>query len=167
MEEHDNKEVIIHQLKATDCNSITEEEINDIDCFRANKNLKFLYVETLSDGTYKLKANLDLAKIKETITENRNKAMVVVNSAMIITYYQIGTIINQRKEWGNKFIQRLADDLKDYGKGYSYERLKKMSQFAHFFSENEIRSQPVTQIPWSTLSRVIKIKGLTHCINPI
>ena len=29
----------------------------------------------------------DLAKIKETITENRNKAMVVVNSAMIITYY--------------------------------------------------------------------------------
>ena len=97
----------------------------------------------------------DLAKIKETITENRNKAMVVVNSTMIITYYQIGTIINQRKEWGNKFIQRLADDLKDYGKGYSYEQLKKMSQFAHFFSENEIRSQPVTQIPWSTLSRVI------------
>lgn len=97
----------------------------------------------------------DLAKIKETITENRNKAMVVVNSAMIITYYQIGAIINQRKEWGNKFIQRLADDLKDYGKGYSYEQLKKMSQFAHFFSENEIRSQPVTQIPWSTLSRVI------------
>ena len=81
--------------------------------------------------------------------------MVVVNSAMIITYYQIGTIINQRKEWGNKFIQKLADDLKDYGKGYSYEQLKKMSQFAHFFSENEIRSQPVTQIPWSTLSRVI------------
>ena len=96
-----------------------------------------------------------LAKIKETITENRNKAMVVVNSAMIITYYQIGTIINKRKEWGNKFIQKLADDLKDYGKGYSYEQLKKMSQFAHFFSENEIRSQPVTQIPWSTLSMVI------------
>jgi len=39
----------------------------------------------------------DLIKIKETITENRNKAMVVVNRAMIITYYQIGTIINQRK----------------------------------------------------------------------
>ena len=31
----------------------------------------------------------DLEKIKETIVENRNKAMVVVNSAMIITYYQI------------------------------------------------------------------------------
>ena len=59
------------------------------------------------------------------------------------------------QEWGNKFIQRLADDLKDYGKGYSYEQLKKRSQFVHFFSKNEIRSQPVTQIPWNTLSRVI------------
>ena len=47
----------------------------------------------------------DLIKIKETITENRNKAMVVVNSAMIITYYQIGTIINQRKAWGNRYIK--------------------------------------------------------------
>ena len=107
----------------------------------------------------------DLAKIKETIKENRNKAMVVVNSAMIITYYQIGTIINQRKEWGNKSIQRLADDLKDYGKGYSYEQLKKMSQFAHFFSENEIRSQPVTQIPWSPSTSGIIFKNNVRCFN--
>ena len=40
----------------------------------------------------------DLVKIKETIAENRNKAMVIVNSAMIITYYKIGTIINKRKK---------------------------------------------------------------------
>ncbi len=39
----------------------------------------------------------DLNKIKETIRNNQNKAMVVVNSAMIMTYYEIGTIINQRK----------------------------------------------------------------------
>ena len=93
----------------------------------------------------------DLNKIKETIKENRSKALVVVNSAMIVTYYQIGTIINQRKEWGNKYIQRLADDLKNYGQGYSYPQLKRMSQFAHLFSLEEIRSQPVSQIPWGTL----------------
>ncbi len=40
---------------------------------------------------------LDLSNIKETIRQNRNKAMVVVNSAMIMTYYEIGTIINKRK----------------------------------------------------------------------
>ena len=44
----------------------------------------------------------DLDKIKQTIRENQNKVMVVANRGMIITYYQIGTIINKRKKWGNK-----------------------------------------------------------------
>ena len=48
----------------------------------------------------------DLKQIKETIRQNQNKAMVVVNSAMIMTYYQIGTIINKRKTWGSKNILR-------------------------------------------------------------
>ena len=34
----------------------------------------------------------DLKQIKETIRTNQNKAMVVVNSALIMTYYEIGTI---------------------------------------------------------------------------
>ena len=42
----------------------------------------------------------DLKQIKETIRTNQNKAMVVVNSTMIMTYYEIGTIINIRKVWG-------------------------------------------------------------------
>ena len=67
----------------------------------------------------------DLNNIKETIKTNQAKAMVVVNSAMIMTYYEIGPIINQRKVWGNKYIERLSNDLKDYGKGYSCEQLKK------------------------------------------
>ncbi len=67
---------------------------------------------------------------------------------MIVTYYQIGTIINQRKEWGNKYIQRFEKDLGVYGKGYSFENLRKMAMFASAFSENEIWSQPVTKIPF-------------------
>ena len=97
----------------------------------------------------------DLQAIKETIKENRHKALVVVNSAMIITYYQIGTIINQRKEWGNKYIQRLAEDLKEFGKGYSFENLRKMSMFASIFNKNEIWSQLVTKIPWGTIILII------------
>ncbi|MGM9969473.1 MAG: DUF1016 N-terminal domain-containing protein, partial [Anaeroplasma sp.] len=72
----------------------------------------------------------DLNKIKETIKTNQNKAMVVVNSTMIMTYYEIGTIINQRRVWGNKYIERLSNDLKEYGMGYSFRNLKYMSQFA-------------------------------------
>ena len=97
----------------------------------------------------------DLQKIKETISENRYKALVVVNSAMILTYHKIGTIINERKEWGNKYIQRLAKDLKEYGRGYSFENLRRMSRFASIFSENEIRSQVGTKIPWRTILEII------------
>ena len=86
----------------------------------------------------------DLQKIKETIKVNQNKAMVVVNSAMIMTYYKIGTIINERKTWGSKYIQNLANDLKEYGKGYSYEQLKKMSRFSGEFANDEIGLQVAT-----------------------
>ena len=103
----------------------------------------------------------DLKRIKETIRENQNKAMVVVNSAMIMTYYEIGTIINERKTWGSKYIQNLANDLKEYGKGYSYEQLKKMSQFASNFKLDEIRLQAVTQIAWGSIIMIMS-KSKSH-----
>ncbi len=104
----------------------------------------------------------DLNQIKETIRQNQNKAMVVVNSQMILTYYQIGTIINQRKTWGSKYIERLSNDLKEYGKGYSRANLFYMQQFADKFTKNEIIQQAVGQIPWGTLTTVIMTKSKTH-----
>ena len=103
----------------------------------------------------------DLNKIKETIRQNQNKAMVYVNSQMILTYYQIGTIINERKKWGSKYIKNLANDLKEYGKGYSYENLKRMAMVASEFTSLEIGSQVGTQIPWRTLLEII-YKSKTH-----
>ena len=103
----------------------------------------------------------DLQEIKEAIRTNQNKAMIVVNSAMIMTYYEIGTIINKRKTWGSKYIKNLANDLKEYGKGYSYDQLKRMAQFANEFSVQEIGAQPVPQIPWSSII-VIMQKSSSH-----
>ncbi|MCR4898527.1 MAG: PDDEXK nuclease domain-containing protein [Acholeplasmatales bacterium] len=97
----------------------------------------------------------DLNEIKETIRNNRNKAMIVVNSAIIMTYYKIGTIINQRKKWGNKYIERLSNDLKEYGKGFSIQNLKFMSQFSKKFEKNKIGLQVASQIPWFTIIRII------------
>ena len=104
----------------------------------------------------------DLQKIKETIKTNQAKAMVVVNSAMIMTYYEIGTIINKRKTWGSKYIQNLANDLKEYGKSFSFRNLKYMSQFAKEFSVKEIGQHPVAQISWGTLITVIIPKSKSH-----
>ena len=103
----------------------------------------------------------DLKKIKETIRTNQNKAMVVVNSAMIMNYYEIGSIINQRKQWGTEFIERLANDLKEYGKVYSFRNLKYMCQFSNNFFQDEIFSQPGGQISWrSIISIISKCKDL-------
>ncbi|MBQ7641847.1 MAG: DUF1016 family protein, partial [Acholeplasmatales bacterium] len=99
---------------------------------------------------------LDLADIKETIRINRNKAMIVVNSAMIMTYYQIGTIINKRKTWGSKYIERLSNDLKEYGKGYSYDNLNYMNKFSEQFTSNEIFDQPGRLIPWRTIITIMQ-----------
>ena len=103
----------------------------------------------------------DLQEIKETIRTNQNKAMVVVNSAMIMTYYEIGTIINKRKTWGSKYIKNLANDLKEYGKGYSYDNLYRMAQFASYFEYDEIMEQPVPKIAWGSLLTIMK-KASSH-----
>jgi len=103
----------------------------------------------------------DLNKIKEAIRQNQNKAMVYVNSQMILTYYEIGTIINERKYWGSKYIQKLSKDLKEYGKGYSIQNLKFMSQFANEFSNDRIGLQVASQIPWFTSIRII-MKSKSH-----
>ena len=97
----------------------------------------------------------DLQAIKESIRENRNKALIVVNSAMIFTYHKIGTVINRRKEWGNKYIQRLAEDLKEYGRGFSFDQLRRMARFASIFTEQEIWSQPAPKIPWMTIIEIM------------
>ncbi|MBO7573252.1 MAG: DUF1016 family protein [Bacilli bacterium] len=109
----------------------------------------------MSDNKIEKSYLADLQKIKETIRDNRYKALVVVNSAMIMTYHKIGTIINERKEWGNKYVRRLAEDLIECGKGYSFDNLMKMMQFASIFTEDEILLQPVTKISWSTIIQIV------------
>ena len=96
----------------------------------------------------------DLDKIKQTIRENQNKVMVVANQGMIITYYQIGTIINKRKKWGNKYIERLSNDLKHL-KGYSRSNLFYMKQLADVFTGEEIIHQVGGQIAWKTIVTIM------------
>ena len=98
---------------------------------------------------------IELQKIKKTIRQNQNKAIKVVNTASIINNYEIGTIINERKVWGNKYIERLANDLKNYISGYSFRTLKYMSQFANSFSYDEIRQRGVAQISWRTIITIM------------
>ena len=60
-----------------------------------------------------------------------------------------------KKSMGNKYIERLSSDLKEYGKGYSRANLFEMMKFANEFNLEEIIQQPVRQIPWGTLINII------------
>lgn len=79
---------------------------------------------------------------------------------MIMIYYEIGTIIDQRKVWGNKYIERLSNDLKEYGMGYSVRNLEFMMNIAREFSSQEISKQPVSQIPWGSLVKIMQNPNL-------
>ena len=65
LEDHNDDILTIKQLTPKYLKSISEDDINDVKCFKSNKNLKYLFVETIVPGTYKLKENIDLEKIKD------------------------------------------------------------------------------------------------------
>ena len=113
------------------------------------------------DNNFRERLFRDLNKIKDTIRTNQAKAMVVVNSSMIMTYYEIGRIINERKVWGSKYIENLANDLKDYGKGFTYDNLNYMRRFSFEFSYHEIFEQPARIIAWFTYV-IIMQKSHSH-----
>lgn len=95
----------------------------------------------------------DLDKIKSSIQSGQAKSKTIHHTSLLSSYYQIGTILNQRKQWGNSYIKKLAEDLKGI-KGYSFRNLKYMSQFAKCFSDLEIRQQLGAQFDFSWRSLV-------------
>ena len=92
-----------------------------------------------------------LENIKKEIVTAQYKASVQVNVELLLLYHDIGHIINSHKEWGNRFIENLSNDIKlafPSVKGYSVRNLKYMSKFAETYSDKEFVQQVVAQIPW-------------------
>ena len=65
-ENHDDDNVDIIELSIRDTKEISDEDIENVDCFKSNKDLKYLYVNKAPDGKgYFLKSDIDLDKIKQ------------------------------------------------------------------------------------------------------
>ncbi|MCR4898669.1 MAG: DUF1016 N-terminal domain-containing protein, partial [Acholeplasmatales bacterium] len=58
-------------------------------------------------------------------------------------------------------FKNLANDLKEYGKGYSERNLLRMARLANEFSSDEITTQPVAKIPWATFDLIMQ-KSKSH-----
>ena len=100
--------------------------------------------------------------IKGEIRGAQYKAALSVNRELIMLYYHIGTVINEHKTWGSKFIENLAADIRiafPNVKGYSVRNLKYMAKFAETYPDEEFVQTVSAQIPWSHNTAILdKVK---------
>lgn len=92
-----------------------------------------------------------LASIKREIAESRHRAILGVNAELICMYWRIGQSINDRAEWGSKFIDTLSRDIKlsfPDAKGFSSRNLRYMAKFARE-TDREIVQTLSAQLSWS------------------
>lgn len=74
-----------------------------------------------------------LERVKQEISGSRARAVLAVNSEIVCMYWRIGKLIDERSEWGNRFIDSLSGDIRlAYPgiKGFSVRNLKYMLRLA-------------------------------------
>lgn len=90
-----------------------------------------------------------LDELKTAIKTAQIKAVLSVNSELVILYWNIGKIIlKQQKEqgWGTKVVEMLSNDLqKSFPdmKGLSFRNLNYMRKFAQIYPDYSILQQAV------------------------
>ncbi|MFH1258521.1 MAG: PDDEXK nuclease domain-containing protein [Elusimicrobiota bacterium] len=106
-----------------------------------------------------------LTEIKDRIRKAQVKAVISVNSEMILMYWDIGKIIYNRQQlegWGAGVISRLSNDIHNELpeiKGFSERNIKFMVQLYKEYelamsigkqpvSQLDFKKQLVSQIPW-------------------
>lgn len=97
-----------------------------------------------------------ISELKFKIRSVQIKTAVVVNSALIEFYWELGKMISEKQlltNWGDKLINQISLDLKEEFpemNGLSTSNLKYCKRFYLFYSSNDILigQQLVDQIPW-------------------
>ncbi len=87
-------------------------------------------------------------EIKSILDEARQSAYRAVNFSMVVAYYEVGRLIVEEEQKGNKragYGEALLTDLSekltgDFGKGFSVAGLRNYRQFYITFSNSAIHS---------------------------
>ncbi len=85
------------------------------------------------------------------IRKAQYNAVVSTNYALIKRNLKIGELIISKSEWGNKFIDNLARDIKlefPGTTGFSVRNLKYMKRFAVEFTEDDIDEYGFASVTW-------------------
>ncbi len=107
-----------------------------------------------------------LRDLKSLIDQGQRQAVAAVNSALTVTYWQVGKRINEevlhgdRAEYGKEIIGTVARQLVEvYGRSFETRNLRRMMQFADLFPDFRIVSPLATQLSWSHFIEVLKLKN--------
>jgi len=105
-----------------------------------------------------------LADLREIISGGKSQAVAAVNSALTLTYWQVGKRINdeilqgERAAYGKQVIATVAESLvEQYGKSFVTRNLRRMMQFAEFFADFRIVSPLVTQLSWTHFTTLLTV----------
>ena len=91
-------------------------------------------------------------KVKNQISNTKIEIFRNANMSLLKLYYNIGKIIYDNSEWGNKFIDEMACEIKisfPNIKGFSVRNLKSMKKYYLICSQNKKVQTASAQIPWS------------------
>ncbi len=104
--------------------------------------------------------------LRALIEQGRGQAVAAVNSAITLTYWQVGKRINdeilkgERAQYGKQVIVSLAGELAlNYGKSFEIKNLRRMMQFAELFPALEIVVPLARQLSWSHFLTIIPLKN--------
>jgi len=120
-------------------------------------------------GMTKKHANLDniYQRVREILTEARSRAWQAVNTAMVMSYWEVGRIIVEeeqqgkaRAQYGSQIIKGLSERLtSEFGKGFNERNLLFMRSFYVYFPKvNALRSE-LTWTHYRLLLRVEKTEA--------
>lgn len=85
------------------------------------------------------------------IRKAQYSAVIGTNYALIKRNLKIGELIISKSEWGNRFIDNLAQDIKSEfpgTTGFSVRNLKYMKKFAIAFTEDDIDEYSLAMVTW-------------------
>lgn len=106
-----------------------------------------------------------LRDVRGLIEQARSAVAASVNAGLTMLYWHIGQRINQevlrgkRADYGKQIIATLSQQLEqEYGKGFNYSSLTRMSRFADIFPDVQIVATLSRQLGWSHFKELLPLE---------
>lgn len=106
-----------------------------------------------------------LRDVRGLIEQARSAVAATVNAGLTMLYWQIGERINAeilkgvRAEYGERIIATLSQELSnEYGQGFNYSALTRMSRFAVTFPNFKIVATLSQQLSWSHFKQLLPLE---------